>query len=62
MQGIAAVCDRGLKDSSNQDSLESRMLGKLARPVWGWGGGATPPPTPQGASLHRSLRYGAVAP
>ena len=31
---------------SNQDTLESRMLGKLARPVWGWGPGAIPGPTP----------------
>ncbi len=31
---------------SNQDTLESRMLGKLARPVWGWGSGAIPGPTP----------------
>jgi len=31
---------------SNQDTLESRMLGNLARPVWGWGPGAIPGPTP----------------
>ena len=31
---------------TNQDSLESRMQGKLARPVWGWGPGAIPGPTP----------------
>ena len=31
---------------SNQGTLESRMLGKLARPVWGWGPGAIPEPTP----------------
>ena len=31
---------------SNQDTLESRMLGELARPVWGWGPGAIPGPTP----------------
>ena len=31
---------------SNQDTLESRMQGKLARPVWGWGPGAIPGPTP----------------
>jgi transposase len=31
---------------SNQDTLESRMLGKLARPVWGWGPVAIPGPTP----------------
>jgi hypothetical protein len=30
----------------NQDTLESRMQGKLARPVWGWGPGAIPGPTP----------------
>lgn len=30
----------------DQDSLESRMQGKLARPVWGWGPGAIPGPTP----------------
>ena len=29
-----------------QDTLESRMLGKLARSVWGWGPGAIPGPTP----------------
>lgn len=28
------------------DTLESRMLGNLARPVWGWGPGAIPGPTP----------------
>lgn len=31
---------------ANQDTLESRMLGKLARPVWRWGPGAIPGPTP----------------
>lgn len=31
---------------TDQDSLESRMQGKLARPVWGWGPGAIPGPTP----------------
>ena len=31
---------------SNQGTLESRMLGKPARPVWGWGPGAIPGPTP----------------
>ena len=31
---------------ADQDTLESRMLGKLARPVWGWGPGAIPGPTP----------------
>ncbi len=31
---------------SNQDTLESRMQGKLARPVWGWGPGEIPGPTP----------------
>lgn len=31
---------------TNQDNLESRMQGKLARPVWGWGPGAIPGPTP----------------
>jgi transposase len=31
---------------SNQDTLESRMLGNLARPVWGWGPGEIPGPTP----------------
>ena len=31
---------------SNQDTLESRMQGKLARPVWGWGRGEIPRPTP----------------
>jgi hypothetical protein len=30
----------------NRDTLESRMLGKLACPVWGWGLGAIPGPTP----------------
>jgi hypothetical protein len=31
---------------SHRDILESRMQGKLARPVWGWGPGETPGPTP----------------
>ena len=31
---------------SHQGILESRMLGNLARPVWGWGPGETPGPTP----------------
>ena len=31
---------------SHQDIPESRMQGKLARPVWGWGPGETPGPTP----------------
>jgi len=31
---------------SHQDILESRMLGNLARPVWGWGLGEIPGPTP----------------
>ena len=32
--------------TTDRDSLESLMLGNLARPVWGWGPGATPGPTP----------------
>jgi transposase len=31
---------------SNRDILESRMQGNLARPVWGWGPGEIPGPTP----------------
>ncbi len=31
---------------ANQDTLESRIQGKLARPVWGWGPDAIPGPTP----------------
>ena len=31
---------------SHRDILESRMLGNLARPVWGWGPGEIPRPTP----------------
>ena len=31
---------------SHQGILESRMLGNLARPVWGWGPGEIPGPTP----------------
>ena len=34
-QWIAAACDRVLKRSRVEKHLESRMLGKLARPVWG---------------------------
>ena len=41
---IAASCDRVLKRSQNQGSLESR---KLARPVRGWGRGEIPRPTPR---------------
>ena len=32
--------------SNHQGTWESRMLGNLARPVWGWGLGETPGPTP----------------
>ena len=45
-QWIAAACDRVLSRSRGQDTLESRMQGKLARPVWGWGRGEIPRPTP----------------
>jgi hypothetical protein len=31
---------------SHQDIPERRMQGKLARPVWGWGPGENPRPTP----------------
>jgi len=31
---------------SHRDILESRMQGNLARPVWGWGPGEIPGPTP----------------
>ena len=31
---------------SNQGTLESRMQGNPARPVWGWGPGEIPRPTP----------------
>jgi len=31
---------------TDQGNLESRMQGNLARPVWGWGPGEIPGPTP----------------
>ena len=44
------------KRSSDQDSLESRMLGNLARPVWGGGPGEIPGPTPHLVAQWRRLR------
>ena len=45
---------------SNQDTLESRMLGNLARPVWGWGPGAIPGPTPLFFGSPRGGRASAI--
>jgi len=45
---------------SNQDTLESRMLGNLARPVWGWGPGAIPGPTPLFFGSERGGRAAAI--
>ena len=42
-QGIAAACDRVLKRSHDQDSLESRMLGNLHVRFGVGAGGETPP-------------------
>jgi len=39
---------------SNQDTLESRMQGNLARPVWGWGPGEIPGPTPLFIGSHEA--------
>ena len=47
-QRIAAGCDRVLKRSRCQEKSGKPDAWKLARPVWGWGGGETPPPTPPG--------------
>ncbi len=45
---------------ADQDTLESRMLGKLARPVWGWGSGAIPGPTPLFVGSRRGGRAAAI--
>ena len=45
-QWIAAACDRVLKRSRSQATSGKPDAWKLARPVWGWGRGETPRPTP----------------
>ena len=45
-QWIAAACDRVLKRSRSQETSGKPDAWKLARPVWGWGRGGTPRPTP----------------
>ena len=45
---IAAACDRVLKRSRMRvESSGKPDAWKLARPVWGWGRGETPRPTPR---------------
>ncbi len=45
-QWIAAACDRVLKRSRSQETSGKPDAWKLARPVWGWGRGGIPRPTP----------------
>ena len=46
-QRIATVCDRVLKRSKESRQSGKPDAWKLARPVWGWGRGEIPRPTPQ---------------
>ena len=46
-QWIAAACDRVLKRFCSQETSGKPDAWKLARPVWGWGRGGTPRPTPR---------------
>ena len=52
-QWIAAACDRVLKRSRSQETSGKPDAWKLARPVWGWGRGGTPRPTPLWVRLTR---------
>ncbi|WP_197171645.1 transposase domain-containing protein [Novipirellula aureliae] len=45
---------------ADQGILESRMQGKLARPVWGWGPGETPGPTPLSVGSPRASQRAAI--
>jgi len=46
-QWIAAACDRVLNRSRCQETSGKPDAWKLARPVWGWGLGEIPGPTPR---------------